>query len=470
MSVVKIAVATGNEELNQLLMTSLPSIYEPIEVHYRSFLITHDFEVVITSNLLKGNLEIQELLFEMKKKGLRIIFLTNKKAKEEISHCMSFGIHDLLWQDITKASILHVLNHPNEMKDVAHLIEISGDERSHQQNKVDQKAGKKKGKYSGLPFMKQRSNTDKSEDDIVDAKTEPTAFVHRNETTTPPLKNEKESRQPLVEPLTRVDKAHKTDGKFDKFIDQNHDLFGDEPANTETPNIANDFFDKLDEIKPEDLRVEAEAKEIKGESKVHFNQETTKKVKSDKKAGTYVVAFSGMDNKVGTTHSALLYAYSMIQEGYKHIAIVSMKDHDDTFNHIREYYVGRKSSKVFSFKGVKYYKEVDEVYSEMTNFDLIVLDMGVYKGESTHVFYKMALRKYLVCDGAIYREDEWLRFVKEHAGIIASFTYLLPLATKDEMREFRIFMETNNVHTIPYNKAFMSPNEETVLAYSKVTK
>ena len=109
-----IAIATGYVDLDEKLKKS---IKDSTIIGYREFLVKEEsnFEIAIISSKLGGEIEIQQLLFVLKQKGTRIIYLTNEENKEEIIACFDLGIYDIVLDPIDDEKIEYVLKNPQSL-------------------------------------------------------------------------------------------------------------------------------------------------------------------------------------------------------------------------------------------------------------------------------------------------------------------------------------------------------------------
>jgi len=66
-------------------------------VGYREFLTQQNFDVVIISKNLTGQVEISDLLYSLRAKNVRVIFLTSEKDIKDIENCFILSIQDLIF-------------------------------------------------------------------------------------------------------------------------------------------------------------------------------------------------------------------------------------------------------------------------------------------------------------------------------------------------------------------------------------
>jgi len=150
----KIILATGSEELNNAIieytLKSEQDFYNFEQVHYREFLLEdyNEFDTCIISKILPGEIEYDKLIYQLKRKNVRVILILIEESKEELEICIKYHISDVLIQPVKPLSILDTIKNPRTFKDIEFIykklelsidINVNGDDK----NKI-----KKDEKYS----------------------------------------------------------------------------------------------------------------------------------------------------------------------------------------------------------------------------------------------------------------------------------------------------------------------------------
>ncbi|HCC06757.1 MAG TPA: hypothetical protein DEP72_01135 [Clostridiales bacterium] len=119
-----IAIATGIDALDQRIKQKFEenNIKDFMIVNYREFLLKSNFDVVIISKKLIGNIELEYLILTLREKDIRIMYLTNKDAVGEIRLCFKYGINDILTDPIDAELVVNVYKEPKKFSDVKKLF------------------------------------------------------------------------------------------------------------------------------------------------------------------------------------------------------------------------------------------------------------------------------------------------------------------------------------------------------------
>lgn len=126
-----IAVATGIMELDKQIQEKINNLNRPGKIiNYRDFFLKENFDTVILSSHLKGDIELEQLIFYLKNNDARIIFLTEKSNNEEIYLCFKYGIYDMIFDPVTLEGIVEAINTTKGFSDYSKLfIEIMNGEK-----------------------------------------------------------------------------------------------------------------------------------------------------------------------------------------------------------------------------------------------------------------------------------------------------------------------------------------------------
>lgn len=118
-----IVLATGIEAFNQELKSKIENqnIGQVKAICYREFLMDEKFfsDTVIISKRLQGDTSIKELLFSLKKRGMRIIYITDKEDVDGILYCFDLAVYDFLFDPVSSDDVVNCISNPNSFTDVS---------------------------------------------------------------------------------------------------------------------------------------------------------------------------------------------------------------------------------------------------------------------------------------------------------------------------------------------------------------
>lgn len=115
-----ILLATGIEALDKKLSDVLPNT---AAVYYREAVFNFNFDTLIFSEALTGSLPAENLLFEVRKRGRRVIFLAGESINKDLTaKLFIMGIYDLVFEPVTAEKVKEVLEKPRNFGDVSYLL------------------------------------------------------------------------------------------------------------------------------------------------------------------------------------------------------------------------------------------------------------------------------------------------------------------------------------------------------------
>lgn len=171
--------------------------------------------------------------------------------------------------------------------------------------------------------------------------------------------------------------------------------------------------------------------------------------------GTVVIAVIGVEEAVGTTHTALLVTNFIARKGRK-VAIIEANDHRD-FAKIEAAYEGMIGSEtdvsIFSISGVDYYKSsykynIAELLEQ--NYDYIVLDLGDH--HSSHYleeFYRAHVQL-VIGHGSEWRQHRLFEFAEEHGHRDqANWIFCIPHVEEVVIGDIQKELHEGKIHAIP---------------------
>ncbi|WP_152393729.1 serine/threonine protein kinase [Paenibacillus guangzhouensis] len=174
--------------------------------------------------------------------------------------------------------------------------------------------------------------------------------------------------------------------------------------------------------------------------------------------GTGTIALLGIDSGVGTTHTAIMFAHYLAASNQRVACVECMRT--EAFYRIRSIFDGepiRRSGEHFTIHGVDYYPYLESrslIPLLHTDYDVIVLDLGVY-GDNAAMFAEF-LRANISCvvaSGAEWRQEDLSDFMRRagFAHQAASFIGLIPLATQQTIRDMEQNFIVPQLYAIPYH-------------------
>lgn len=151
-----IAIATGIIELDKLLKTQ---IEVSRIINYREYLFKEEFSTVILSSHLLGDVDFDSIIYYLKEKGSRIIFLTNIDQISIMKICFKYGVYDLVFDPITAEKILQVLGEPKEFKDISKIfLKIFDSDEEEKLVNIENKSEKNKKSSLSLQYEESYAN------------------------------------------------------------------------------------------------------------------------------------------------------------------------------------------------------------------------------------------------------------------------------------------------------------------------
>ncbi|OPJ59778.1 hypothetical protein [Clostridium oryzae] len=133
-----IAVATGMEQLDKQIQQKFCERGEESKiVNYKEFFLKENFDMVILSKHLKGELQLEQLIFYLKNNNSRIIFLTGKSNNEEIYLCFKYAIYDMIFDPISLEKVMGTVDDSKSFSDHSKLfVEVMNGEKINRDKKA----------------------------------------------------------------------------------------------------------------------------------------------------------------------------------------------------------------------------------------------------------------------------------------------------------------------------------------------
>lgn len=188
--------------------------------------------------------------------------------------------------------------------------------------------------------------------------------------------------------------------------------------------------------------------------------------------GTTDIGFMGVDRGVGTTHTALLCAYSLAKD-YR-VAYVEIGRHSQIGGFLTRTEGETACREGMTHKGVDIYSPAyyeDFCCDHKKDYDYVVVDFGNFeydkidwKDEKLRTFLSMQT-SIMVASAAVWKEnaiERFLSYTHNHKNA-QKIIYAIPFAT--EMRDKKWLENTCRAHkmgSVPYDPKFEQPGENTV--------
>ncbi|SHF30627.1 hypothetical protein SAMN02745195_02322 [Thermoanaerobacter uzonensis DSM 18761] len=115
-----VLLATGIEALDKKLSEVLPNT---AVVYYREAVFNFNFDTLIFSEALAGDLSAENLLFEVRKRGRRVIFLAGESINKDFTaKLFIMGIYDIVFEPVTAEKVKEIFEKPRSFEDVSYLL------------------------------------------------------------------------------------------------------------------------------------------------------------------------------------------------------------------------------------------------------------------------------------------------------------------------------------------------------------
>lgn len=187
-------------------------------------------------------------------------------------------------------------------------------------------------------------------------------------------------------------------------------------------------------------------------------RQTNSKKKRDRFVGTAIIAVTGTEKGVGTTHTSIMIANYLARLDYQ-VALVEANDSND-FVEIEASYEGFDNSNlikspVFSIYGVKYIKNVEElnmVHLLTGNYSFIILDLGFFKTTNWYDEFLRASITIVVGSGSEWKQKNTYRFFRDQIHHDQSkWKLCVPFANKQTVNDIKKKLPKRKIIGIPFN-------------------
>ncbi|GKS12958.1 hypothetical protein YDYSY3_39580 [Paenibacillus chitinolyticus] len=201
----------------------------------------------------------------------------------------------------------------------------------------------------------------------------------------------------------------------------------------------------IENVKPEELDFEPLINRSKKKIKQRF-------------VGTAVIAITGAEPCVGTTHSAIMIANYLARQDYS-VALVEANASND-FIEIEAAYEGISDSKhiktpAFNINGVRYIKNVKElnmVNLLTANYSYIILDLGCYADTEWYEEFLRAGITIVVGSGSEWKQKNILRFFRDQIHHDQSrWKLCVPFADKQTIQDIKSKLPKCKIYGLPFH-------------------
>lgn len=200
----------------------------------------------------------------------------------------------------------------------------------------------------------------------------------------------------------------------------------------------------IDIIKPDDLDYQPIAKK-------------SVKNKRDRFVGSAVIAITGTEKGVGTTHTAIMISNYLARQNYSVILVEANNSND--YVEIEAAYDGIKDIRTiktidFNINGVKYLKNVkklDMVSLLTSNYSFIVLDLGHYEGTDCYEEFLRANITIVVGSGSDWKRKHIFNFFHNQIHLDQSkWKLCVPFADRQTISDLKKKLPTRKVYGLSY--------------------
>jgi hypothetical protein len=108
---------TGIKELDLELQSKIKQV--TIAYHTDCFFMDTDITIAIISPVPKIKMKFEDLLFELRKRNIRVILLLENEKSKYLPIALSLGIADIIFDPVTIEKIIDKLKYPTPFSDIA---------------------------------------------------------------------------------------------------------------------------------------------------------------------------------------------------------------------------------------------------------------------------------------------------------------------------------------------------------------
>ncbi|WP_433946589.1 protein kinase domain-containing protein [Paenibacillus sp. SN-8-1] len=251
----------------------------------------------------------------------------------------------------------------------------------------------------------------------------------------------------------------------------------DKQQNTTTALMK--VIKKLLQYEPEDRY--SSVSEVRKALQLEFIQSSTDRSLSEKSESTRtkVIAVIGVSGGVGTTHTAIMLAYSLLNH-FKDVTLLELTDKSSAFSRLQSAAFKTRETgassgeRSFTVEGVHYCRRPTRM--EMLDMisgegGLVILDLGSDRSKETFEEFLRADISLVVGSGAEWRFQDILSFCRLSASYSRSkWIYAIPSVPMPVIQHLRRKLGTSRLLPFPHETDPFHPSDETVAALENVCR
>lgn len=204
-----------------------------------------------------------------------------------------------------------------------------------------------------------------------------------------------------------------------------------------------------------------------------------KPIEQTESARTKVIAVIGVSGGVGTTHTAIMLAYSLTKH-FKKVTLLELTDKSCSFSRLQSAAFKAKGAgsgsaeRNFTIEGVHYFRRPTRM--EMLDLisgegGLVILDLGSDRSKETFEEFVRADISLVVGSGAEWRFQDIVSFCRMSASYSSSkWIYTIPSAPLPVIQHLRRKLRTSRLLPFPHETDPFHPSHETVTAVENVCR
>ncbi|CAH8721293.1 hypothetical protein P4K96_22805 [Bacillus cereus] len=199
--------------------------------------------------------------------------------------------------------------------------------------------------------------------------------------------------------------------------------------------------------------------------------------KKERFVGTAVIALTGTERGVGTTHIAIMIANYLARLEYS-VALVEANESND-YLEIEAAYEGVEDSRqlntlAFNIHGVKYIKNVndlDMVHLLSGSYSFIILDLGYYQNTDWYEEFLRANITIVVGSGSEWKQKHLYRFFHEQIHHDQTkWKLCVPFANKQVIKDIKKKLPKRKIYGIPFHPDPYQENEHADIILEDILK
>ncbi|MNM78648.1 Serine/threonine-protein kinase PrkC [compost metagenome] len=225
----------------------------------------------------------------------------------------------------------------------------------------------------------------------------------------------------------------------------------------------------------------ASVSEVRKALQLEFKQSYTDRRQSEKSESsrTKVIAVIGVSGGVGTTHTAIMLAYSLSNH-FKDVTLLELTDKSSAFSRLQSAAFKSKGTgassaeRNFTLEGVHYHRRPTRM--EMLDLisgegGLVILDLGSDRSKETFEEFLRADISLVVGSGAEWRFQDIVSFCRLSASYSRSkWIYAIPSVPMPVIQHLRRKLGTSRLLPFPHETDPFHPSDETVSALENVCR